>query len=276
MTPELVGNVVDGARKAVAELLGLTEDMVKVHVVSDSSGRRLSVVMKLEVELLAAPRSSTALLASDAGQDLLSTELMEEWDSLGVPLDNFSVLIGPVEELASTTTSTQMQATLHVGPSPVGDADTNLMIVAIVLGFAFSMAAVTVCCWIWRQSRALQRTQPEEALQLPKTPCPKGDIAPLPPQTSPKGGVSPASIMSSPKAEGISHTHMPSMASVDEDGPEVQPAHTAVQVQVQSPLNSARMQRAKTQASSGEVKVVRTHTLPASAVRTVAKPAAQK
>eukprot|EP00439_Symbiodinium_sp_Y106_P041981 s2230_g5.t1 len=67
---------------------------------------------------------------------------MEEWDSLGVPLDNFSVLIGPVEELASSTTSTQMQATLHVGPSPVGDADTNLMIVAIVLGFAFSMAAV--------------------------------------------------------------------------------------------------------------------------------------
>lgn len=276
MTPELLGNVVDGARKAVAELLGLSEDMVKVHLVSDAPGRRLSVVMELEVELLAAPKSSTALLASDAGQDLLSTELMEEWDSLGVPLDNFSVLIGPVEELASSTTSTQMQATLHVGPSPVGDADTNLMIVAIVLGFAFSMAAVTVCCWIWRQSRALQRTEPEEALQLPKTPCPKGDIAPLPPQTSPKGGISPASIMSSPKAEDLSHTHVPSMASVDEDGPEVRPAHTAVQVQVQSPLNSARMQRAKTQASSGEVKVVRTHTLPASAVRTVAKPAAQK
>ncbi|CAK9057850.1 unnamed protein product, partial [Durusdinium trenchii] len=104
---ELLSKLIAGTRQAVATMLAVSIEEVQVKLVNDtkSRGRRLSTRLKLEVEVTGSS-TGIAVLNSQQGQELLETELLETWDAQGLPLEDFSVMLGPVETLATGSTTT--------------------------------------------------------------------------------------------------------------------------------------------------------------------------
>ncbi|CAJ1354173.1 unnamed protein product [Effrenium voratum] len=221
-------------RQAVADLLKVTLAEVKakrsqgVRVVSGTS-RRLSVVMKLQVEVSAAA-SEIALLSSSAGQEMLHTELLESWDTRG--LQDLSVVIGAVED-AEVTTSEQPEAAVRA------ESPTQAILLVVVCSFACSAVAGVLYCWRWRTSAV-----------SPAAESPKGDAE------SPKGVALPSLRAAATASEG-------SMKSVVKEAPAMS---VQVRVAASAEENSAPSTPAAPRKTTLPAKAVRTHSVRAVSV----------
>eukprot|EP00435_Cladocopium_sp_Y103_P062545 s110_g24.t1 len=178
-------------RSAVAEMLQVSPADVQVTVVNETSSqtRRLSVRLKLEVEVVSSA-GSVAMLSSELGKEMLHTELLETWDEKGLPLEDFSVLVSSVE------TETEVETTQAPSESAVEQppAVSNLVVLVIVLcTLLCSAIAGALYCWRWQRTGATVVPQSPK-LHPPTSPCPQPQGGGAESLKSPKGGASPAAV----------------------------------------------------------------------------------
>lgn len=196
---ELLSKLIAGTRQAVATMLAVSIEEVQVKLVNDtkSRGRRLSTRLKLEVEVTGSS-TGIAVLNSQQGQELLETELLETWDAQGLPLEDFSVMLGPVETLATGSTTT-LEGPEQVEQKDPSNISSLVMVVVVLLTLCCSGTMGAIYCFCWSKGTSVV---PQSPLALPSSPPHQKSGESL---KSPTGGISPAAV-SDLRSAAVEHT----------------------------------------------------------------------